>query len=83
MIYTTTYNSPIGPFFLASDDIGLIGVWMDGQKYFADSIKTKSSISKETDILSQTKHWLDLYFSGKNPDFLPPLHPRVFDTSFL
>ena len=70
MIYTTTYDSPIGAFFLASDDIGLIGVWMDGQKYFADSIKTKSPISKETDILSQTKHWLDLYFSGKNPDFL-------------
>ena len=77
MIYTTTYDSPIGAFFLASDDIGLIGVWMDGQKYFADSIKTKSPISKETDILSQTKHWLDLYFSGKNPDFLPPLHPQT------
>ena len=25
--------------------------------------------------LSEAKRWLDIYFTGKEPDFLPPLRP--------
>lgn len=25
--------------------------------------------------MEQTKKWLDIYFSGKEPNFTPPLHP--------
>lgn len=77
MIYTSTYDSPFGSLFLASDDIGLTGLWFDGQKYFADSIRRETTTAQETELFSQTKHWLDLYFSGKKPDFLPPLHPQT------
>ena len=29
----------------------------------------------ETPILAETKRWLDIYFTGREPGFLPPLHP--------
>lgn len=25
-------------------------------------------------MLEETKRWLDIYFAGREPDFLPPLH---------
>lgn len=32
-------------------------------------------IEQETPVLAEAKRWLDIYFTGKEPDFLPPLHP--------
>ena len=32
-------------------------------------------IEQETPVLAEAKRWLDVYFSGKVPDFTPPLHP--------
>ncbi len=74
MIYTCHYNSPLGGILLATDEIGLTGLWFDGEKYFADNLPEKHT-EQETPILSETKYWLDSYFAGKKPDFLPPLHP--------
>ena len=73
VIYTTYYNSPLGKILLAADDEGLIGVWFEGQKYFANAL-SGDSIQMETAIIRQTEKWLDIYFSGKKPDFTPPLH---------
>ncbi|MGN0355719.1 MAG: hypothetical protein ACI4EI_11700 [Muricoprocola sp.] len=33
MIYTTYYNSPIGNILLAADDMGLIGLWFENQRF--------------------------------------------------
>ena len=74
MIYTCTYASSLGDILLAADEIGLIGLWFEGQKYFANTLP-KEYISQETPILIETKKWLDIYFSGKEPKFTPPLHP--------
>ena len=30
---------------------------------------------QETKILTEAKKWLDIYFSGEDPTFTPPLHP--------
>lgn len=30
---------------------------------------------RETPILAEAKRWLDVYFSGEEPNFTPPLHP--------
>ena len=38
MIYTCTYKSPIGDILIASDEIGLTGLWFVGQKYFANTL---------------------------------------------
>ena len=35
MQYTSHYRSPIGNILLAADEIGLTGLWFEGQKYFA------------------------------------------------
>lgn len=74
MVYTGTYKSPLGNILLAADEIGLTGLWFEGQKYFAHMLP-KEKISKETPVLAEAKRWLDLYFSGEEPTFTPPLHP--------
>ena len=79
MQYTARYKSPLGDILLASDDAGLTGLWFEGQRYFALHLAS-DHIEKETDILMQAKKWLDIYFSGQDPDFIPPLH--VEGTSF-
>ena len=73
MVYTCQYQSPMGDILLAADEIGLTGLWFVGQKYFANVLPDEH-ISQEIPILAETKRWLDVYFSGREPDFMPPLH---------
>lgn len=72
MFYISKYNSPIGGITLASNGTELTGLWFDGQKYFADTLPEKYE-EKDLPVFGQTKQWLDTYFSGKAPDFTPPL----------
>ncbi len=74
MIYISEYTSPLGGILLAADEIGMRGLWFDGQKYFARDLPNERT-EMETPVLLDAKRWLDLYFVGKEPDFLPPLHP--------
>lgn len=74
MTYIQHYASPLGGIMLAANDIGLTGLWFDGQKYFADTLPAEH-IERETPILTDAKRWLDVYFTGVEPDFMPPLHP--------
>ena len=74
MTFIQPYDSPLGDILLAADEIGLTGLWFEGEKYFANNLPQKH-IRQETPILSETKRWLDIYFTGKEPDFMPPLHP--------
>ena len=74
MIYTYKYKSPLGHILLAADEVGITGLWFEGQKYFANTLPDKH-IPQETEILTEAKKWLDVYFSGEEPKFTPPLHP--------
>lgn len=74
MTYTQHYDSPLGGILLAADEEGLTGLWFDGQKYFARTLP-KEYAESETPVLCEAKRWLDIYFSGREPDFTPPLHP--------
>lgn len=74
MIYTSKYTSPLGGILLAADEVGLMGLWFDGQKYFARDLPDEHA-ERDPPVLSEAKRWLDLYFGGQEPDFLPPLHP--------
>lgn len=67
MIYTTKIPSPVGNLTLASDGEHLIGVWIDGQKYFARTISEETQENNQIPILLQTVDWLNRYFSGKRP----------------
>ena len=74
MIYTQHYESPLGGILLAADETGLTGLWFDGEKYYADNLAAEHE-ARDTQALGAAKRWLDVYFAGKEPDFLPPLHP--------
>ena len=76
MVYTCKYKTLIGDILLAADEIGLTGLWFEGQKYFANTLPN-DHIQQETEILTEAKRWLDVYFSGEEPNFTPPLFPQV------
>ena len=73
MVYTQHYNSPLEGITMASDGAALIGLWFDGQKYFADSVKGECQ-EKSLAIFDDTARWLDIYFSGSEPDFMPKIN---------
>jgi len=70
MDFTRRYDSPIGPLTLVSDGTALTGLLLDDPKDCP--IKPK-----ELPVFRQTVRWLDIYFSGKEPDFTPPLNLRT------
>ena len=74
MVSICHYESPLGGVLLAADEVGLTGLWFDGEKYFADTLDPEHK-AQETPILREAKRWLDVYFRGQEPDFTPPLHP--------
>lgn len=76
MEYLHHYQSPLGGITLASDGAALTGLWFDGQKYFAATLDAEHE-EKELPVFTETKIWLDIYFSGKEPDFTPPLKMKT------
>lgn len=76
MTYTYQYPSPPGGITLASDGEALTGLWFDEQKYFPHELVDEST-KTVLPIFTQTINWLDIYFSGKAPDFMPPLCLRA------
>ncbi len=73
MQYISHYPSPIGNMLLAADEMGLTGLWFEGQKYFALDLD-KEHEEKEIPLFEKVKQWLDIYFSGREPDFTIPIH---------
>lgn len=73
MQYISHYESPIGRILLAADEVGLTGLWFEGQKYFALYLD-KEHEEKELPVFQDVKRWLDIYFSGKEPGFTVPIH---------
>lgn len=73
MQYTSKYQSPLGEIMIAADEKGLTGLWFVGQKYF-ELYLDKENQEKEIPVLKDTKKWLDVYFSGKEPNLKLPLH---------
>ena len=74
MTYTQPYPSPLGDILLAADELGLTGAWFEGGAHFAAQLPAEHT-QQETPTLAEAKRWLDRYFSGREPDALPTLHP--------
>lgn len=64
--YSMKYDSLVGKIILVCDDDNLVGLWMEGQKYFGGTLCNFIE-SPDHDILIAGKNWLDDYFSGKKP----------------
>ena len=75
MFYFTKYKSTIGACLLVSDEKALVGLWLEGQKYYCP-IKESMQEAPDNEILKNTKAWLDSYFAGKKPAITElPLKP--------
>ena len=85
MLYKKIYKSLLGDILIVFDEEALLGLYLDRQKEFAEKLKDTEIIlfydevlfsSKEEDykILRLTETWLDKYFSGGDPDFIPPIN---------
>lgn len=76
MEYIHHYNSPLGGITMASDGESLTGLWFDEQKYFAYCLSDEHE-EKMLPVFDQTDKWLNIYFSGKAPDFTPSLNMKT------
>ena len=74
MEYVHKIKSPVGVLTVSSDGDNVTGLWIEGQKYFARTLG-KNATEKNISIFEDVRRWLDAYFSGKKPDFTPPLMP--------
>ena len=76
MYYSTVYSSPIGLLTLASNGEQIVGLWVEGQKYFGSRL---GELQKRDDlpVFHQTRQWLDSYFAGEQPEVSQvPLAPE-------
>lgn len=73
MQFISRYESPIGAITMASDGEALIGVWFDNQKYDRATLGRDFKEDNSMPIFVETRRWFDIYFSGREPDFTPPL----------
>jgi methylated-DNA-[protein]-cysteine S-methyltransferase len=67
MQYVSTYQSPVGALTLASDGESLTGLWIEGQKYYGDTLPTAAEKRDDIPVFDETKNWLSRYFEGKKP----------------
>ena len=82
MIYSTSYTGPFGEIHLASDGTFLTELTTPTEYrrlHPGQHGKEKAPImpddSGNLPCFNETKKWLDIYFSGRCPDFTPPLLP--------
>ena len=67
------YESPLGTIAVCADDEGVTALGFAGPDISAPSESRQPA-------LSAARRWLDLYFAGRRPDFMPPL--RLAGTPF-
>lgn len=79
MDYISHYDSPLGRITMGSDGEALIGLWFDDQKLFGANLEKEQRQQDALPIFELTCKWLDIYFSGKVPQFTPPIQMRASD----
>lgn len=73
MEYIFEYKSPIGIIIITSDETEITGLRFKGESE-AEVLSDKRY--KETSAIKEAKRWLDIYFSGKNPGYIPAINPK-------
>ncbi|WP_062551320.1 methylated-DNA--[protein]-cysteine S-methyltransferase [Peptoniphilus phoceensis] len=90
MTYKKIYHSPFGKILLIFDKNYLLGLYLENQKEFEDKLKDEDIkfidgenleiSSGEYKILKDIEKWLEIYFSGKDPEFIPAI--KVYGSEF-
>lgn len=84
MLYKKIYKSLVGEILIIFDEENLLGLYLDSQKEFEEKLKDEEikfielKLQDDLDdekfkLLRLTENWLDKYFIGKDPGFLPPI----------
>ena len=70
MTFTDKYRTPEGfdDLWMASDGEALTGLRFEGSRNAPEG----RSGAREPPVFRETRRWLDIYFSGRQPDFTPP-----------
>lgn len=68
MYCSTQYASPLGLLTLCCHGEALVGLWLEGQRYFGGSVPEPMVPDDRPPVLAQTKTWLDRYFANERPD---------------
>ena len=76
MDHTCHYDSPLGGITLTCDGEALTGLWFDDQKHIP-AVQGLPCEAGEWPVLKEAEEWLDLYFSGKDPGFIPKIRMRT------
>ena len=77
MFMTTYRHDELGELTIASDGEAIVGLWMEGQKYFGSGLPQPFERRDDLPVFEQARGWLDRYFAGGRPDPLElPLAPR-------
>lgn len=78
MQYIAHYNSPLGGMTLTSDGEALTGLLFDGEKYMDEVLAGAETETSSIDdpAFEEVRHWLDIYFDGRDPGFIPRLDAR-------
>ncbi len=78
MTHIATWASPLGPVVLRAEDNALTGLW------FADQANCPQAPDRvpaaDCPAFDPARRWLERYFSGRDPGFVPPL--RLDGTEF-
>ena len=71
MTCTNTYKTPQGfdDLWMSSDGEVLTGLWFDGSR--GQTKHRLDCAGRDEPVFRETRRWLDIYFSGRQPDFTP------------
>ena len=75
MLYVWHYDSPLGGMTLTGDESALFSLGFDNPSS-ASLPPAQELVARRLPVFEETVRWLDRYFSGVAPDFIPPLHPQ-------
>ena len=68
MYFYSNYDSLVGKLTIASNEDGIVGLWIDHQRYYMDVLQGHEYQEKETEVIRQAKNWLDRYFHNEKPE---------------
>lgn len=67
-MYKTIVDSPVGGLTLASEGEHITGLWLCGQKYFAEGVREEMDTRDDLPVFAQARAWLRAYFAGERPE---------------
>ncbi|MDD3694413.1 MAG: methylated-DNA--[protein]-cysteine S-methyltransferase [Lentisphaeria bacterium] len=67
MYYSSELDSPFGTLTLGCSENSLVGLWLEGQKYFGDRLLAQLKPRPELPYFQLVKDWLQRYFERQAP----------------